>query len=358
MFRISALIAALLLVCMPLSLAESESLIAQELIKADKVNYKTETVTQGAFERQMSAAAEEYYPNTYSLSLGESGARFLGYDVVRGKKVKKGDVLARFSLESDTVELESLKMQLADAQEALEKRRLDEEEAAQERQKASLSAQDMWQREMLTLESRRAELVLEQYEFSQGRVIADLEERIAQIEERQAGNVLVAPEDGVIIGTSYKREGDRVSANEVLVTMYRTDKMLMRIENTNGYFRYGMEVVVEVGANKDRLQVPGRVVGADLLVPAGARTGKAYVEVEFPEDAKLTRPVVSGAVISVQDAALISRKAVQLDGGVSYVTVLADGVPQKRPINCVTQNTVSQAWVLQGLEPGDEIIIE
>ena len=71
MFRISALMLALVLLCMQISLAESENLISQELIKADKVNYKTETVEAGLFERRVSSAAEEYYPNTYSLSIDE-----------------------------------------------------------------------------------------------------------------------------------------------------------------------------------------------------------------------------------------------------------------------------------------------
>lgn len=358
MFRISALMLALVLLCMQISLAESESLISQELIKADKVNYKTETVEEGVFERRVSSAAEEYYPNTYSLSIDESGARFVNYEVIRSNKVKKGDVLARFVLESDAVELESLKMQLASAQAELEKRRLDEEEAAAERQLELLSVKDMWQREMLALQSRRAELALEQYELAQSRAIAKLEKQIAEIEQRQAGNVLLAPADGVIIGTAYKREGDKVYAGEELVTMYRTDKMLMRINNSNGYFRYGMDVILEVGSNKDRAELPGWVVGADTLVPERMRTGAAYIEVEIPEGQKLTRPIVNGAAVCVRDAALVSRKAIVLDGGVHYVIVLADGVPQKKPVICTTQNGVNQAWVLQGLEPGDEIIID
>lgn len=358
MCRISALLLALLLACMPFALAESESLISQELIKADKVNYKTEAVETGAFERRASAAAEEYYPNTYNLSYDENGARFVSYSVIRGKEVKEGDVLAVFELESDAVELASLEMQLADAHEALENREADEEEDGMEYQRAILNAADAWEREMLTLQAQRAELALEQYRFSQSRVIAGLEKRIAEIEEHQAGNVLVAPADGVILGTAYKREGDKVYPGETLVTMYRTDGMLMVIENANDYFRYGMDVMLEVGPNKERVQLPGRVVGADDLLPEAERTCLAYVEVEIPEGVKLTRPIVSGATVSVENVSMVHRKAVSIDGGRYYVVLLVDGVPQKRFINCMTQNTVNYAWVYQGIEPDDEIIIE
>jgi hypothetical protein len=113
-----------------------------------------------------------------------------------------------------------------------------------------------------------------------------------------------------------------------------------------------------VGPNKDRIQLPGRIVGADTLIPVAQRTGKAYVEVEIPEGLKLTRPIVSGSMVSVKDVPLISRKSVTLDGGVYYATVLENGVPQKRYINCLVHNSVNEAWVLQGLEPGDEIIID
>lgn len=358
MFRISALLIALMIFCAPLSMAESESLISQDMIKADKVNYKTEVVEDGAFERVVSASVEEFYPYTYSLSFNDSGARFVRFEAIRGNKVKAGDVLVTLSLESDTVELKSLEMQLADTREALEKHIADEEKAALERQRAILSAHDEWERELLSLQSQRAELALEQYVVSQNRAIAQLEERIDEIVQRQAGNVVVAPVDGVIIGTEYKREGEVVNAGERLMTMYRTDGMLMKIQNTNGYFRYGMEVVLEVGPNNQRVQLPGRVVGADTLLPENMRTGYAYVEVDIPEGLKLTRPIVSARMINVEQVPLISRSSVTLESGSYYVTVLTDGVPQKRFINCKVNNSLKKVWVLQGLEPGEEIIID
>ena len=358
MFRISALILALLLACAPFALAESESLISQELIKADKVNYKTETVAVGAFERTVSASAEEFFPNTYSLSFNENGARFGRFEVIRGREVKAGDVLATLTLESDEVELTSLKMQLEDAREALQQRIADDAEADLERQRAILAASDPWERDLLILQSQRAELALEQYQVTQNRAIARLEEKIAEINQRQESNAILSPSDGVIIGTSPKREGERVYSGEILMTMYRTDGMLMRIQNDNGFFRYGMDVILEVGSSKERTQLPGRIVGADTLIPTGERTGYAYVEVEIPENLKLVRPTISATTISVQDVPMVARNSVTMEGGLYYVTTLADGVPQKRFINCAVNNSIRKVWVLQGLEPGEEIIID
>ena len=78
----------------------------------------------------------------------------------------------------------------------------------------------------------------------------------------------------------------------------------------------------------------------------------------IPEDLKRVRPTVSASTICVKDIPLLSRSSVTLDSGLYYVTVLVDGVPQKRFINCVVNNSIRQVWALQGLEPGEEIIID
>lgn len=357
MFRISAILIALALACTP-ALSESESLISQELIKADKVNYDVQPVESGTFERTVSADAGEYYPHTFFIGPEVSGARFSEYKVSRGDAVKKGDVLAVFVLESDGVALASLELELTRTREALEKGAADREEVALEMQRSLLEAKDAWERERLTLEIQRAEVALEQYIFEQERAIADLEEQIEALHEEQAGSILVAPEDGVVLDMIYKRAGEKVYEGEVLITMYRTDGMLLRVNNDDGRFRYGMEVTVEIGSNKNRIALSGRVVGADTLIPTAERSGCAYIEFEAPEGQKLTRPTVSCATVHLENVLLVQRSAVELDGGKFAVTVLADGVPQKRYINCVVIGGVRQAWLLQGLEAGDEVIVD
>jgi len=357
MFRISAIIAALALLCMP-ALAESENLISQDMIKADAVNYNLEIAETGAYERSASGSAEEFYPHAEILSVEVSGARFGEYLVSRGDEVKKGDVLATFTLDTDEAALASLELDLQRAREALDKVVADAEETELEMQRSLLNAADAHEKEMIGLKLQRAKLALEQYVFTQERTIADLEKRIDEMRAEQQGSVMVAPEDGVIYEIVFKRTGETVREGETLIAMYRTEGMLLSVDNSDGALRYGMDVTVEIGNNKSRIQLPGRVVGADTLIPAAERSGRAYIEFELPEGEKLTRPNVQATTVQLEDVITLSRSAVKMDGGKYFVTVLEDAVPQKRLINAVVNVGIRRVWVLQGLNAGDEIIID
>lgn len=357
MFRISAVLLALAIMCLS-AFAESGNLISQDMIKADTVNYNSEVVEAGVLERTVSSGAEEYYPHYEILSAEVSGARFGEYLVSRGDEVKKGDVLATFTLDVDEAAIASMELELQRAEENMEKTIADAQESALELQRSLLNATDAGEREMIQLKIQRAEIALEQHVFEQERVITGLEERIAEALAEQEGSVMVAPEDGVILEMEFKHPGDSVREGENLILMYRTDGVLMRVDNAGGEFRYGMDVVVEIGNNKNRTQLPGRVVGADTLIPTVERSGYAYIEFELPEGEKLMRPNVKGTIMKLDNVLTVSRGAVEMDGGKYFVTKLVDGVPQKRFVNAVVSVGLKRVWVLQGLDAGDEIIID
>ena len=357
MFRISALLLALAIMFIP-ALAESENLISQDMIKADAANYNIYTLEPGAYVRTVSSGATEYYPCTTVVSAEISGARFGEFLVSRGDEVKQGDILATFTLNVDKAALASLELELQRAKEDLKQTLADAEESALEMQRALLSAADSYERELIRLQIQRADIVLEQYQFNQERTIAKLEEQIAEAYAEQEGSVLVAPSDGVILEMAFKRTGENVWEGENLILMVRTDRLLMCVDNIDGAFRYGMEVIVEVGPNKDRTQYPGRVVGADTLLPTLERSGKAYIDFEMPADGKLVRPTVQATTVQLDNVLTIPRNAAAMDGGKYFVTQLVDGVPQKRFINAAANTGIRQFWVLQGLNEGDEIIID
>lgn len=359
MSRISALLALLLCLCMTVSLAESDSLIAEELIKADSVNYDAAALESGLYERTFSASADEYFPHTYTIRYTGGGARFGEYLVTRGDEVKEGDRLAVLLQEGDEVALAEAKLELQRANEAMESETDSRREQIADMEQALLDVQDSLQQEIMKLRIARADVELEQYRDRQARTIAAIEESIAELEAAGQDDYLLAPADGVILSTEYRFKGQQIGSGEALISFYRTDGMLMRVDNTSGNLRYGMEVGVEVGANnKSRKVLPGRVVGADDLLPIAERRNYAYIAFENPDGLKLTRPKAVGASVSVENVALVVRRAVSMDGGKHFVTVLRDGVPQKRFINCVMVSGVPNAWVLQGLEPDDRIIVE
>lgn len=353
---------AFLLVCLslltPCAAAESVNLISEEMIQVNTANYETIVVEYGTYEVRTSAAGTMTYPYTYDLCFDKAGAKFGEYLVKRGAQVKKGDPLISFALDTDEVALESQRLELTRTREALDRETQTRQEEIGELQQSIHISNDRFEREKLLLELTRAELELELEVCRLEMRIGELEESIARMENEASENLLLAPADGEIINLAFKREGDLVYTDEVLVTMCRTDKFLMRVENAVDYFRYGMEVDVEVGIADERRILPGRVVAADTLIPDDEQTGFAYIEVEgATADMDLRKPQIRGSAFYLENVITVPRDAVKFENGKSYVTKLVDGLPRKRYVNRVVQNN-AHLWILQGIEPGEIIVID
>lgn len=358
MFRIKMLTAAALCLLLPLACAESASLISEEMIRYEAVHYDTVAVELGTFERSVSTSASDYYPATCTVRYEGVGARFGEYLVERKDEVKKGDVLATFELDFDEVGYAEAQLEL----ERLQADALLAEERAQAElealEKDLLKAASPADKALAQLRIRRAEIAREQAADSYSRRADAVRKRIAEMDAQKEAAVLVAPMDGVVTEIEGKRAGDEVAEGEALMTIRREDVMLLAIENPAGAFRYGAEVTIEVGSGKDRSQLSGRVVAVDTMAPAAERMGYALAEFENPDGVKLTRMTATEAMIRVENVMLVPRKCVNMDGGKYYVMLLENGVPQKRFINCVFSSSAQDTWVLQGLEIGDEIVVD
>lgn len=341
------------------ALAESESLISEDMIKAETVNYKTHVVETGTYEKTVSAQAAEYYPYTYNLRFEGSSAKFVEYKVGRGQQVSAGDVLAVFALESGEVSLTAKQINLQNTKDRFDEQVRLRQEEIDDMLESRASISDPWQRELADLRTQRAQVALEQYIYQQQLAIAKLEEELAELEEDQSENVLLAPVDGYIIDVRHKREGDRVTNNEILVEMYSPDVMFFRIKNDYGDFRYGMDVEIAVGSVQNRTYLTGRVIGADTLIPDAQQTGQAFIAIDPYEnkDLKLNIPSISTKTQYIENVVLVPKKGATLEGGKYYVTKLEDGAVQKRFVNFVMQNA-QYLWIIQGLESGETIILE
>ena len=339
--------------------AQSVNLIATEDIKEEKVNYETVVVEAGEYARTATTSAKEFYPFKYDLAYDKSGAKFVEYKVRKGNEVKAGDVLAVFSVEEDEVTLASQKMKLERAKKAMEDGIESRLEAMEELELSRQQAKDPFEREQLSLQLAYQQLALEKYCYQQENSIQDMQKALVKLDEESRKCQLIAPADGVITNLKSKHEGDPVHAGEVLVQMYRTDGMLLQIDNSNGFFRYGMQVNVEVGKAKERTMLTGQVVGTDVSHDKTLRTNKAYILLD-PYDGKkiaLTNPSVMGEVCRIENLIVLPRTMITMEAGKHYVKKLEDGTVHKRFVqyyNSILDPT--QAWIVQGLEAGETII--
>ena len=341
------------------SFATSDSLISQEMIQTESANYDTFTVEPVVYEKTSSGSVTEVYPYTYQLRFEQQGATFVEYLVRRGDEVKKGDVLAVFALEADEVSMTSNQLALKRMENSFSEGCLSRHQSIQEMKDQLLETKDPYDQAILLLRIQRAEVALEQYIYQQELSIAKLQEEIAEAEEMLTQTTLISPFDGVIENIVFKREGDPISPTEALVTLYREDYLLLRVDNKDMDFRFGMNVKVEVGRNKNKTTLTGRVVGADTLLPQSRRTGYAYIQLD-PYDAdeiRLTAPKAIVSTFYLENVMVLPRKAVTLESGKYFVNQLIDGVPRKRFVNLVMQSTAG-AWIIQGLNEGDIIVID
>ena len=338
--------------------AVSENLLDAGSVTTEDVRINTVTVEVGDYVRTYSASGSEYYPYTYTLRCETEGAKFKEYTVKRSQEVKAGDVLAVFTLERDEVALATQQLALTRAQETLEARR----ETGQERidalaQQLALTA-DRAEREQLRLQIAYEQVLLEKELYEQTIKIADTQRAIAELEERSANNVLRAPADGVVTNLAYMREGDRVAVGDELVTLRREDGMLIRVDNANDYFRYGMRVNVEVGPAKNRTTLTGTVVGADTLVPESRRSHQAFIRLDpCDEELRLINPTAKAPTQAVGNALLVPRQVVTLEAGKYYVTKYVGGALQKRYVQLIGNNP-THAWLMQGVEAGETLVVD
>ena len=362
MSKINAALLSLLLALLMVSgaMAQSESLISDSMIQTQTVNYsKTELLEKSVFEKISSGGATEYYPYTYTLRCDVEGAKFVKFAVNRKQEVKAGDVLAVLSLEADEVTLAAKRMELKNAKETFEQQKVEKQEAIEEMLQQLSETADRYEREIQTLQIQRARLSMEQYCYQQECLIADLEEVIAEFEAEMQQTMVVAPVDGVVRDLYFKRAGDRVNKGDELITIARTDGMLLRLKDNNGRFRYGMPVEITYGPAKSRQMLTGRVVGEDSMLPAERQEGYVFVKLPPVEGGigRMVQTNVSGAEKFLEGVICINRRAAVLDGGKYYVSKLEDGIVRKRYINIAMQSS-TQFWVLQGLEEGETIIID
>lgn len=276
MSRTSKAVFALLLTLLLAGARAEDTLISPDKITGNTVNYKTATVEEGTYEKKVSANAAAYYPSRVNVRYEGAKARFVEYRVRRGSEVKKGDVLAVFTVETDEVAIAERKLQIRRAKEAREER-LSQLEAALASLRASLrDAQSADDAELLSLRVTRAELELEKYDFQSARELASREKALSELMATYENQQILSPIDGVVDDIQYLRDNEAVYNGAWLMTIYDPTEVLFSVKDEQGQTRLGMRVTVSVGPNNSRVTGVGRVVASFNAVP-DHQIGRAHV---------------------------------------------------------------------------------
>jgi len=346
--------AAACLMCLLVSCALAEDLIAPEDIVEETANYKTYEVFRGEFIHSNRMDLSEYYPLYYDVPYEGDPAHFVEFAVSRGDQVKKGDLLARLYYDVDEVRLESLRLSIARAREALEEEKERFEEESRERQQVISQTTELYQRRLLEIEMERRQIEHEQSCFSQEYAIARQQEELDELETQYAQAGLYSPMDGVVEGFNYRKADELVYDGQVLITINNPDVMMLT--GSSDAFRFGMDVAVELGRNQNRERVAGRVVCADNILPEEIRNGRVYVMFEEEHgQQRLVKPTAWAETVVLRNVLLADRKVAVSINGVQYVYRLEDDMPKMRSVT-VGKTNPNYVWILQGVSEGEMLI--
>ena len=338
--------------------AVPESLLPEALRVPEAVNDKTTTVERGRFARTIGGAGTVVYPKTAHLYIEEGEGIFVAFHVRKGDIVRAGDVLATFTRDPQTVRHETLKLSKQRAEEALAEGIAEQEEAIADARTALMDLSAAPEREKALLALRRMELSLQRFVLEQEYAIANLQKQLDTLEADLADTALIAPFDGEIEFLVTKKAGDVVHTREILITMHAPEHVLLRVQDTNNGFRYGMEATIQGGNRNTPTILQGRVVAAANLLPFELRQPYAYV---YTEDGETMAPLrnISAQVetIVLEDVLLVARNALTMQGGIYYARILAEDMVQKRFVT-TSRHHLPELLILQGLSEGQTVLLD
>ena len=214
------------------------------------------------------------------------------------------------------------------------------------------------ERALRELEIKKMESQYQQYVFSAERDQRLLQDEIQNRKAEQISTQIVAPYDGCIDKLTYLNPGDQVQQGDLLITMYSTDRVLVRVDNSSRRFRYNMPVTVEAGPKNNRSSYPGTVVAAADSLPAGQDSGTAYIELDqsVPAEDLENNLTVTGNTVELLDVLIAKQAAQTLSEGKSYVNILENGLVHKRYIIMGAWDA-GVFWILDGLKEGQILVL-
>jgi HlyD family secretion protein len=346
-------------------------------------------VTRGPFVRDISAqgtVVAAISPTLFAVAPGT-----VHYLVQAGDVVKKDQPIAslespelRNELQREQASLDGLEVavqrqgidtrrQLAANQQAIDLANVEIQAAEREMRRG----EDSWQKHLISerdyeksrddaaaarvnhkhaIETAQLQKESLQFELRARRLERDRQRLVVQDLERRVGELsLKSPVNG-IIGTLSVAERASVAQNAPLVTVVDLTAFEIEIQVPESYaddLGLGMEAEVTSGAKK----YAAKVSAVSPEVRSGQVTGRLRFSGEVPQGLRQNQRLSTRIVLESRDDVLKVQRGAFLDSGGGRVAyVVQDDIAVRRPIR-TGATSVSEVEILEGLAPGDRIII-
>lgn len=332
--------------------------ISEGLVLPEQTNYKTTTVQTGGLIISKEGKGSVIYPFSENLYWETKNSYLKSCNVRVGAFVKKGDVLAVFDVQTDAIGLKELQMQLQRAQEAFAAEKKERANAIAE-QEANAQLLTGTEQEIANLQIQKKKIDYDRYVYETQRNIASLQADIDEIRQAQKNNTLVAPFDGIVSTLTHYEEGALVDTNKVYIKLSASDRFLVQITDSADALQYNMDMPVEVKQGTEQRSYLGKVVSVPGLLPVSAGSSTVLVQMDqsFTVQSTVKSITYTGITTSVFNITVVDKDAVHRETSrTSYVYILEDGMPKKRFVKEGLSNA-TQVWILDGLEPGQTLIL-
>jgi HlyD family secretion protein len=195
-----------------------------------------------------------------------------------------------------------------------------------------------------------------QFELSAKRLERDRQRLVVQDLQRRVDDLsMKSPVDG-IVGTLAVNERGTVPENAAVITVVDLSAFEVEFQVPETYaddLRLGMDAEITYGANK----YPSTVSAVSPEVKQGQVTGRLRFSGDVPKGLRQNQRLSSRIVLEQRDDVLKVQRGPFLDSGGGRVAyVLHDNIATRTPIQ-TGSTSISEVEILQGLSPGDRIII-
>lgn len=320
-----------------------EGEVSGSAINAATEQYETTTVRKEDYQEIFSDTGELEYTDVDAIHIDDQDAVLDSIKVKKGQRIKKGDVLAVYHLETSGTKLQKQKLlndqARANYESGLSNLNKSLTDATKELKQLGTEAD----KKMKNLEIKKIKKEIEAYKKGE-KEIRDQEKEYARLVRLQSKTNLVAKKGGVV--TSVKREfvGEELDASKEIIKFRNNDKWLIKVKDSSSMLRYNMDVKVRLGksVNNYQYEIDGKVITATDItgVEENDESGDAVVYVDISEadkkkyDFEKNTIYIHAVSFEVKDALMVDVNAVYTESvgvnNVPYVYVLEDGKLHKR----------------------------
>lgn len=265
--------------------AASGSAVSGSFVSVGEDQIKTATVRKTTYKEEFADMAEIKYLDTDSLYISEENAVLDAVKVKPDQKVKKGDVLAVYHVETSKTSLQKQKLLIDQARADYEmglselKRTLSgmKEELGRMKSKS--------EKKMKQLEIGKMQKQIDVYKKGEKEVI-DQEKEYARLLRMQKGTNLVAKKSGIITETAKSSVGEEIDSSMKIIEMRSNNKWVLRVSDPDSKLRYNMDVSVRLGKSVEdyREEVKGKVITTGDLTGSGGSDDEMGGDMMWGED--------------------------------------------------------------------------